>query len=84
MEKYQEGTVFELYENDATKYIVLKKVELDGNVYLLISELHGAKNNYGIDPKKLILIHVDKDTDEITFENNKEIIRQVVDVISSN
>jgi len=84
MDKYKEGTVFELYEDDESQYVVLKNVEIDDSIYLLISQLYGARNNYGINPNQIILINVDKKTDEIAFVNNKDIIRQVVDVALSN
>jgi len=79
MEKYKEGSVFELYENDNSEFIILKKAEIENNIYLLISQLYGTKNNLGINSRDMLLIQVDKNTDAMELVDNKQIIRAVID-----
>ena len=78
MGKYQEGTVFELFIDDNTEYVVLKELELENNVYLVVSQLYGKKNNFGINPQNLLILCVDPNTDKMELIKDEEIIRKVI------
>ena len=78
MNKYKEGTVFELYDNDDRKFIVLKHVEIEGVDYLVVTPVNDKEEKVKINPTGVLLLSVDKETDNINFEYNKEIIAKVV------
>ena len=79
MEKYKEGTVFELYENDPQEYIILKNVELDDDLYLVVVPVSNEENKLKMDTKKLFLLKVNKELDNIEIERKEEIINNLID-----
>ena len=81
MEKYKEGTVFAMSEENKQEYIILKNVIFDDEVYLVVSPTIGDINNLKFDAKGLMLLKVNEQTDEISFIKNEDIISKVLDKI---
>lgn len=81
MDKYKEGTVFELYDDDDRRFIVLKHTEIDGVDYLVVTPVNDEEEKIKINPTGVFLLSVDKETDDISFEYNKEIITKVVNTM---
>lgn len=78
MEQFQEGTVFELFENDPQEYIILKKLNLDEKIYLVVVPVDGEQDNLKMNTKKLLLLKVNG-VNDIEIEADDTIIRKVVD-----
>lgn len=78
MDKYNIGTIFELYENDNQQYVIINNFEKENNIYLLVAPVEN-KEEIKVEYEKVILLNVDKKTDEIKFEVNEEIIAEMVD-----
>jgi len=79
MDKYQEGTLFQLYENDEQLYLVVSKVELELGIFLLTVPVDNIENNTKIEYSKAILLRVDKENEEISFETDREITSKVIE-----
>lgn len=79
MEKYKIGTVFELYENENQEYLIVNNIEKEKNIYLLIVPVYNVKGKIKANYEKVMLLNVDKETDEIEIETNEKIIAEVVD-----
>lgn len=80
MNKYQEGTVFELYENDNKEYVIIKNVEIEKNIYLLVAPVYGEGKNLTFKYNEIILLKVNKDTDEMGFETDEKVVKKVVEM----
>lgn len=80
MEQYKEGTVFSLYEDSDDDYIVLKTLNLDNKIYLIVCPVTGEKENLKMDTSKLVLINVDEKTNDIEFVKDEEIIGKAIDM----
>lgn len=78
MNKYQEGTVFQLYEDDDRKFMVVKNVEIDDFIYLVVTPINDHNEKIKINPTGVLLLRINKDTNDISFEHDKEIIKKVV------
>ena len=78
MNKYKEGTVFELYDNDDRKFMILKNTEIEDVIYLVVAPVNDEEEKIKINPTGVLLLRVDKETDDISFEHNKDIITKVV------
>ena len=79
MEQYKEGTVFVLYENDPQEYIILKRVELEEDLYLVVVPVSNEENKLKMDTKKLFLLKVNKGLENIEIECDNEVIKKVID-----
>ena len=84
MDKYKEGTIFSLYEDSDEDYLVLKRSEIDGNIYILVTPVKINEDNLKYNEEKLILLSVDEKTEEIAFETDVDIITKVVDDLLIN
>lgn len=78
MEKYKEGTIFELFENDNQDYIILKNVKLDDVQYLVVAPVEGNIDNLKMNTKKMMIIKVNED-DSIDIIDDESIIGSVVE-----
>ena len=78
MDKYKPGTVFELYENDDQEYMIVSNLEKENNVYILVIPVSKGEKTLKTDYSKLMLLKVDKETDDIEIETNKDIISEIV------
>lgn len=78
MEKYKEGTIFELFENDNQNYIILKNVKIDKIQYLVVAPVDGEFDNLNMDPKKMIIVKVNED-DSIDIIDDENIIGLVIE-----
>lgn len=81
MDKYKEGTVFELYDDDDRRFIILKHTEINGVDYLVVTPINDEEEKIKINPTGVLLLRVDKETDDVSFEHNKEIITKVVNTM---
>lgn len=79
MEKYKIGTVFELYKNDNQEYLIINNVEKEKNIYLLVVPVYNVNGKIKANYEKVMLLNVNKETDEIEIETNEEVIAEVVD-----
>lgn len=79
MEKYKPGTVFDLYENDDQEYMIVNNVEKEDIVYLLVVPIYKEDGKIKTDYSKVMLLNVNKQTDDIQIETNESIIREVVE-----
>ena len=79
MDKYKPGTVFDLYENDDQEYMIVNNVEKEKNVYLLVVPIYKEDGKIKTDYSKVMLLNVDKQTDDMKVETDESIIREVVD-----
>lgn len=79
MDKYKPGTVFDLYENDNQEYMIVNNVEKEKNVYLLVVPIYKEDGKIKTDYSKVMLLNVDKQTDDMKVETDESIIREVVD-----
>lgn len=78
MDKYNIGTIFELYENDSQQYVIINNLEKENNIYLLVAPIENQEITK-VKYDKAILLNVNKKSEEINFETNEEIITQIVD-----
>lgn len=78
MEKYKEGTIFELFENDNQDYIILKNVKLDDVQYLVVAPVEGNIDNLKMNTQKMMIIKVNED-DSIDIIDDESIIGSVVE-----
>ena len=79
MEKFKPGTVFDLFENDDQEYMIVNNVEKEDKVYLLVVPIYNKGGEIQTDYTKVMLVNVNKHTDDIEIETNESIIREVVD-----
>lgn len=79
MEKYKPGTVFELYKDDNQEYMIVNNVEKEENVYLLVVPIYNQDGEIKTNYAKVMLLKVNKQTDDIEIESDESIIREVVD-----
>ena len=80
MEKYKEGTIFELFENDNQNYIILKNVKIDKIQYLVVAPVEGKFDNLNMNSKKMIIVKVNED-DSIDIIDDENIIGLVIENI---
>lgn len=80
MEKYKAGTVFELYKDDSQEYMIVNNVEKDEIVYLLVVPVYKEEGKIKTDYTKVILLNVNKQTDDMEIETNLDIIKEVVNI----
>jgi len=78
MDKYKVGTIFQLYEDDEQLYVVMSNVELEKETYLLVTPVNQVEKNFQIDYSSVFLVKVNNETENISIETNKEIIKNVV------
>lgn len=78
MEKYKEGTIFELFENDNQNYIILKNVKIDKIQYLVVAPVEGNFDNLNMNSKKMIIVKVNED-DSIDIIDDENIIGLVIE-----
>lgn len=78
MEKYKEGTIFELFENDNQNYIILKNVKIDKIQYLVVAPVEGKFDNLNMNSKKMIIVKVNED-DSIDIIDDENIIGLVIE-----
>ena len=81
MEKYKPGTVFDLYKDDNQEYMIVNNVEKENRVYLLVAPIYKENEEIKTDYTKVMLLNVDKDTDNIEIETDENIIREVINEI---
>lgn len=81
MDKYKAGTVFELYEDDKQEYIIVDNLEKENDVYLLVTPIYNEKGRIKTDYSKVMLLKVNKGTDEINIETDEKVISEMVDKI---
>ena len=81
MDKYKAGTVFELYEDDKQEYIIVDNLEKENDVYLLVTPIYNEKGRIKTDYSKVMLLKVNKGTDEINIETDEKVISERVDKI---
>lgn len=79
MERYKPGTVFDLYENDNQEYMIVNNVEKQDKVYLLVVPIYNKDGEIKTDYTKVMLLNVDKKTDDMKIETDERIIREVVE-----
>ena len=79
MEKYKPGTVFELYKDDSQEYMIVNNIEKKENVYLLVVPVYNQDGRVKTDYTKVMLLNVNKETDDIEIETDENIIREVID-----
>ena len=79
MEKYKPGIVFELFKNDNQEYMIVNSVEKKEKVYLLIVPVYKQKGEIKTDYTKVLLVNVDKRTDDIEIEKDESVIREIVE-----
>ena len=79
MNQYKEGTVFQIRDGENEEYIVLKNMQIDGELYLVVAPISGEKDNLKLNSKKIVLLRVNSQTNEIEFEDDELIIRRVID-----
>lgn len=79
MDKYQVGTIFQLYENNEQLYLIVSNVELESGIYLLVVPIDNEEKNTKVEYAKAILLKVNKETDEITIETDKDITSEVIE-----
>ena len=80
MDKYKEGTIFELFENDNQNYIILKNVKIDKIQYLVVAPVEGKFDNLNMNSKKMIIVKVNED-DSIDIIDDENIIGLVIENI---
>ena len=80
MEKYKAGTVFELYKDDNQEYMIVNSVEKENNVYLLVVPIYKENEEIKTDYTKVMLLNVNKETDDMEIETDLEIIKEVVNI----
>lgn len=80
MDKYKPGTVFELYKNDSQEYMIVNNVEKDETVYLLVVPVYKEDGKIKTDYTKVILLNVNKQTDDMKIETNLDIIKEIVNI----
>ena len=79
MEKYKPGTVFELYENDNKEYMIVNNVEKEDRVYILVVPIYNQDGKIKTDYTKVMLVNVNKQTDDMQIVTDESIIREVVE-----
>jgi len=79
MEKYKQGTVFELYKDDSQEYMIVNNIEKEDNVYLLVVPIYNQDGKIKTDYTKVMLLNVNKQTDDMEIVTDESIIREVVD-----
>ena len=79
MDKYKIGTVFELYENDSQEYMIINNLEKEEYVYILVVPVYNIDKELKADYSKVMLLKVNKETDNMDIETDMKIIKEVVD-----
>ena len=80
MDKYKAGTVFELYKDDNQEYMIVNSVEKENSVYLLVVPIYKENEEIKTDYTKVMLLNVNKETDDMEIETNLEIIKEIVNI----
>ncbi len=78
MSGYEIGTVFDLYDDDPQRYMVINNLEKENNIYLLASPVQNDNGMWKIDYSKTFLLNVDKATLNIEYETNQDIANEIV------
>lgn len=79
MNKYEVGTVFELFENDKQEYIILDTYDKDEYVYAFVTTISDKKGTVTADYTNAMLVRIDKNTDEMKIETDEKIIEEATD-----
>lgn len=79
MERYKPGTVFDLFENDDQEYMIVNNVEKEDKVYILVVPIYNKDGEVKTNYTKVMLLSVDKKTDDMKIETDENIISEVVE-----
>ena len=80
MNKYEIGTVFELFENNNQEYMIIDNYEKGENVYAFVTPIETDKKGVvRTDYSKAMLVRINKITDEMKVETNENIIAEATD-----
>lgn len=84
MNKYEVGTVFELFENEDQEYMILDNYEKGENVYVFATPIETDKKGViRSDYTKVLLIRINKATDEMKVETDEKIIEEATESLLS-
>ncbi len=78
MNDYEIGTVFDLYDDDPQKYMVINKCEKENNIYLLASPVNNDSGSWKIRYGETFILNVDKATNRIDYETDETIASELV------
>ncbi len=78
MGDYEIGTIFDLYDDDPQKYMIINSLEKEKNIYLLASPVRDEAGSWKINYGEAFLLSVDKDTNDIEYESNEQIANEIV------
>ena len=84
MEEYKVGTVFELYEEDQQRYIVLNSLDKDSRIYLLVAPMNDQNGEYKVRYDETFVLCIDKETGEIDYVEDEQIVGEVIDNFFAN
>ena len=80
MNKYEIGTVFELFENDNQEYVILDSYDKGENVYVFATAIENVKKGATrVDYTKALLVRINKATDEMKVETDEKIIEEATE-----
>lgn len=81
MDKYEEGIIFKLYDDDERNFVIFKRVELEENLYLLVAPISNEQEEVTINSEKILLLRVDIANDKVDFEKDEKIVSKVVSIV---
>lgn len=81
MDKYEEGIIFKLYDDDERNFVILKRVELEEKLYLLVAPVSNDQEEVTINSEKILLLRVDIANDKVDFEKDEKIVSKVVSIV---
>lgn len=80
MNKYETGTVFELFENDIQEYVILDSYDKGENVYVFATPVEREKTGViRADYTQVLLVRINKSTDEMKVETDEKIIEEATE-----
>lgn len=80
MEQFEEGTMFELYENSNEYYVVLRVIKINEENYFFVTPAISENNDVKINPAGLFLLRFDQMTSDVEFVEDEEIISKAIDL----
>lgn len=82
---FQKGMVIKIEEDSDKKYIIIESLEKDDKVYILLTDLddkidlqNKEEQKIQIDYSKMFMVSCDKESLEIEYNHDEEIVRQLV------
>ena len=78
--KFSQGMVISLYEDDEEQYAIIKVIEIDGEKYLMLQQIEEESEIKELDENKLYVIKVEKNNKDFEFVKDQILLEKIIDV----